>query len=101
MIATSFGWGNFALAVAVVTWITSLKSGFAKNWLSHDFGTPLSWLGLAASFPIGSRLARPSLSVNPNLMSVQDAFRTRLALLQGAVPFDVAGARQLLAAAIR
>ena len=53
--------------------------------------------------PIGLRLARlhSSLSVNPNLMSVQDAVRTRLALLQRLVPFDVAGARQLLAAAIR
>jgi len=34
-------------------------------------------------------------------MVVQDAFRTRLALLQRVVPFDVAGVRQLLAAAIR
>ena len=47
----------------------------------------MSWLGLAASFPIGLRLARlhSSLSVNPNLMSVQDAFRTRLALVLVAV----------------
>ena len=64
---------------------------------------PLSWLGLAASFPIGLRLARlhSSLSVNPNLMSVQDAFRTRLALLQRVVPFDVARVRQLLTGTIR
>ena len=48
-----------------------------------------------------SPLARlVTLSVNPDVMSVQDAFRTRLALLQGAVPFDVAGARQLLAGTI-
>ena len=77
--------------------VTGSTFGLAMMW------TPLSWLGLAASFPIGLRLARlhSSLSVNPNLMSVQDASRTRLALLHGAVPFDVAGARQLLAAAIR
>jgi len=34
-------------------------------------------------------------------MTVQDAFCTRLALLQRVVPFDVAGVRQLLTAAIR
>jgi len=41
------------------------------------------------------------VSVNPNLMIAQDAFRTRLALLQRVVPFDVAGVRQLLTSAIR
>jgi hypothetical protein len=50
--------------------------------------------------PALARLHR-SLSVNPNLMIVQDAFRSGLALLQRLVPFDVAGVRQLLAAAIR
>ena len=34
-------------------------------------------------------------------MIAQDAFRTRLALLQRSVPFDVARLRQLLAGAIR
>jgi hypothetical protein len=65
--------------------------------------TPLSWSGLAASFPIGSRLARlhsSLMSVNPDLMIAQDAFRAHLALLQGVVPFDVAGARQLLTGTI-
>jgi len=53
--------------------------------------------------PIGLRPARfhLSLSVNPSLMIAQDAFRTRLALLQCVVPFDVAGVRQLLAITIR
>jgi hypothetical protein len=41
-----------------------------------------------------------SLSVNPDLMIVQDAFRTRFALLQRVVPFDVAGLRQLLTSTI-
>ena len=54
-------------------------------------------------FPNLLALARlhSSLSVNLDLMIVQDALRTRLALLQRVVPFDVAGVRQLLAAAIR
>jgi hypothetical protein len=50
--------------------------------------------------PVLARLHR-SLSVNLDLMIVQDAFRSGLALLQRLVPFDVAGVRQLLAAAIR
>jgi hypothetical protein len=41
------------------------------------------------------------LSVNPNLTIAQAAFRTRLALFQRVVPFDVAGARQLLTSTIR
>jgi hypothetical protein len=64
---------------------------------------PLSWLGLAQGFPIlplaPARL-HSALSVNPNLMIVQDAFRTRFALLQRVVPFDVAGVRQLLSGTI-
>ncbi len=42
-----------------------------------------------------------SLSVNPDLMIVQDAFCARFALFQRVVPFDVARVRQLLAATIR
>jgi hypothetical protein len=51
--------------------------------------------------PMRSGPYYPRLSVNPNLMVVHDAFRTRLALLQRVVPFDVARVRQLLAGAIR
>ena len=42
-----------------------------------------------------------SLSVNPDLMIAQDAFRARLALLQRVIPFDVTGVRQLLTSTIR
>jgi len=60
------------------------------------------WLGPAVQAH-SLRLARLhlSLSVKPDLMIAQDAFGTRFALLQRVVPFDVAGARQLLAGAIR
>jgi hypothetical protein len=61
----------------------------------------MSWLGLAQGFPILS-LALARLSLNPNLMITQDAVvRTRLALLQRVVPFDVAGVGQLLISTIR
>jgi hypothetical protein len=60
----------------------------------------MSWLGLAQGFPILS-LALARLSLNPNLMITQDAVRTRLALLQRVVPFDVAGVGQLLIGTIR
>jgi hypothetical protein len=74
-------------------------------WLSHDgHFPPLSWSVWASVVqPNDPALARlhSSLSVNLDLMIVQDALRTRLALLQRVVPFDVAGVRQLLAAAIR
>jgi len=60
----------------------------------------MSWLGLARGFPILS-LALARLSLNPNLMITQDAVRTRLALLQRVVPFDVAGVGQLLISTIR
>jgi hypothetical protein len=60
----------------------------------------MSWLGLAQGFPILS-LALARLSLNPNLMITQDAVRTRLALLQRVVPFDVAGVGQVLISTIR
>ena len=65
--------------------------------------TPLVMARAGREFSNWLAAGRPhsSLSVNPNLMSVQDAFRTRLALLQRLVPFDVAGVRQLLAITIR
>ena len=66
---------------------------------------PLPWLEGASAvlqqlLPALARL-HLSLSVNPDLMIVQDAFRTRLALLQRVVPFDVARVRQLLTGTIR
>jgi hypothetical protein len=66
---------------------------------------PLPWLEGASAvlrqlLPALARL-RLSLSVNPDLMIVQDVFRTRLALLQRVVPFDVARVRQLLTGTIR
>ena len=66
---------------------------------------PLSWLVRAIAvlrqlLPAQARL-QFSLSVNPDLMIVQDAFRARLALLQRVVPFDVARVRQLLTGTIR
>ena len=69
-------------------------AGTAGNTLtpSHDL-VPLVMVRAGRKLsPIVLRLARlhSSLSVNPNLMSVQDAFRTRLALLQRVIPFDVA-----------
>jgi hypothetical protein len=61
----------------------------------------VGWASVVQPYdPALARLHR-SLSVNLDLMIVQDALRTRLALLQRVIPFDVAGVRQLLAAAIR
>ena len=72
-----------------------------QPWHGLSGSTALSWLFSASV--ARTALARPHsrVSVNPDLMIVQDAFRTRLALHQRVVPFDVAGVRQLLAAAIR
>ena len=79
-------------------------AGTAGNRLtpSHDL-VPLVMVRAGRKLsPIVLRLAHlhSSLSVNPNLMIAQDAFRTRLALLQRVVPFDVAGVRQLLTSTI-
>ena len=92
-----FGWG-----VALGLHSGSIL-GLAMTPALSFVMTRASMVRASAQDPPSQALARlhSSVSVKPNLMIVQDAFRTRLALLQGAVPFDVAGARQLLAAAIR
>ena len=55
--------------------------------------------------PISAQSPNPPrsgpLSLSPNFMIAQDAFRAGLALVQRVVPFDVARVRQLLAGTMR